>query len=259
VKREATARRLGFRDVASYLAARVRRDGASISAMAAELGIARESVRDLLEAHRLERAELQEERQTLSRAGFDRFATYLTARHATGVTVTAMAAELGHTAAWVRIRARRDGLTALTRPPPQALSRARQRAVDQGFASLEDYVGPRYGVDGVTARQLKAELGLRPEQVARLLDACGMERRDDPDVAERRVLAVVGFDSLAAYAADRHADGVILVQMAGELGRSDGWLARRLRAAGLGDLIGKPGRARVDPPVRRRHRRMAEE
>jgi len=140
----------------------------------------------------LERAELQEERQTLSRAGFDRFATYLTARHAAGVTVTAVAAELGHTAAWVRIRARRDGLTALTRPPPQALSRARQRAVDHGFASLEDYVGHRYGVDGVTARQLKAELGLRPEQVARLLDACGVERRDDPDVAERRCWPLSG-------------------------------------------------------------------
>jgi len=62
------------------------------------------------------------------------------------------------------------------------------------------------------------------------------------------VLAVVGFDSLAAYAADRPADGVTVVQMAGELGRSDVWLARRGGSrGGLGDLIGKPGRARVDP------------
>jgi len=161
--------------------------------------------------------------------------------------VAAMARELGHSTYWVRYRARRDGLEPLTRPPPDALTRARQLAADSGFGQLQDYLRHRYDVDGLTARQLQHQLGLDSRHIARLLDASGAARRHRPDVDEQRALAAVGYDSLAAYAENRHARGYTILAMAAELGRSDIWLARHLRAAHLAHLIGTPGRPRADP------------
>jgi hypothetical protein len=177
-----TAGKLGYRDVADYLHARSAGERKTVSAIAAELGTARASVIKLLEHHQIPRAaqhDSQDERRSVAEHGFDTFADYLTARETTGTTVAAMARELGHSDTWLRARVRRDGLEALVRPKV-AMAAARQYAARRGGQSLPSYVRRRYEVDGLTARQLRGELGLSGRQIAGLLDQAGVARRRDP-------------------------------------------------------------------------------
>jgi transcriptional regulator with XRE-family HTH domain len=253
---DATARKLGYRDIADYLRARSVSQRRTVSAIAAELGVARETVIKLLERHQIPRAaqhDPQDERRTVAKHGFDSFADYLRDRAKAGTTVAEMAGELGHSDTWLRARARRDGLQALIRPK-DTMAAARQYAARRGEQDLVVYVRRRYEVDGRTARQLRAELGLSGQQIARLLDQAGVERRHDPAVNTRRALAEVGFYRLENYIRDRHQRGDSVTAMAAELGRSQPWLAERVRAAGLAHLIRPTGRPYLDPDELARER-----
>ena len=116
-------------------------------------------------------------------------------------------------------------------------------AIDAGFPDLPGYLRHRYEHDKVGSRELHTETGITPHRIAALLTQAGVRRRTDPAYFEQQALAHAGWTgTLADYATNRTTAGWTIQRMSRELGRSDTWLARRLRAHGLGSLIQPPGR-----------------
>lgn len=142
---------------------------------------------------------------------------------------------------WLLIRARRDRLESQLKTTT-ARARTAIVAAEAGFSELGEYLRKRYEVDGLSVMQIRNETGLHNQKVAGLLRAAGTARRDNPATAERAVLDRIGWSgSLADYVIDRDRAGMSIQKMSWELGRSDGWVARRLRAAGHSNLIRPPG------------------
>lgn len=252
-QRDRTVRTLGFPDVPTYFAARCGRDRMTVTAIARELGVARETVYRLFADHRLTPAQQfpgRIEVQAVGRVGFTSFAEYLRVRTGQGATPAAMGRELGHSAQWIRERARRDGLEALVRPRPTAQQRADAAARDAGFLALEEYLHARYSAAGRrTVVTLMKELGVSKSVAQRLLRAAGIDLGASPSRSTQCALANVGFADLAAYAVDRRRRGYSVQRMAEELGHSQPWLVKRLREAGLTHLIPAPGREVIDADV----------
>ncbi|WP_268238039.1 MucR family transcriptional regulator [Nakamurella endophytica] len=245
-QRDARAADLGFLDVASYLRDRHGR-GWSVFKMAAELGSSRQSVTALLaeldlpgpldRQHPIEQA-------ALGRVGHATLFQFLAAQPA-DVGPKQLAAALGHSVPWLKVRAERDGLADRLQPAPTALQRITATAHQAGFDDAGQYLAHRYA-DGATTSELKQETGLHSQQLAALLTAAGVQRRTDPAYVERQTLDGIGYrGSLVDYAATRTSTGWTVQRMSAELGRSDVWLARRLRAHGAGYLIGPPGQRRT--------------
>ena len=235
---------LGFPDLAGYLTDR-HGNGWSVARVSSELGCAREPLNRLLAdlalpkpldpAHPVEVA-------ALARVGHATLAGYLHA-HPPGGSPTRLAAALGHSGPWLQLRARRDGLDHLLKVGPGAEERATSTARQAGFPDLPSYLRHRYEHDRAGSRELHAETGIHPQRVSALLDQAGVLRRTDPAYTEQQALDHAGWKgTLATYATNRTAAGWTIQRMSWELGRSDVWLARRLRSHGLDTLIGPPGR-----------------
>jgi hypothetical protein len=105
--------RLGFPDVASYLADRHVRQHRTVNAMAAEVGLTHHAVESALRRHGLPRmahaatrhAASQRAAQVAARLGFDSITGYVIQRRAAGWTWQAMAAESGQPPSWLRRQA----------------------------------------------------------------------------------------------------------------------------------------------------------
>lgn len=129
------------------------------------------------------------------------------------------------------------------RDRPTAEERATTTATEAGFPDLPSYLRHRYETDGLSTLDIKEQTGLRPVRIAALLTQAGVQRRTDPAHIERQALLHAGWEgTLAGYATSRVAAGWTVQRMSWDLGRSDVWVARRLRAHGLEHLIGPPGR-----------------
>ena len=240
---ELQAQALGFDCLADYLSAR-HAAGKPMTVLSQELQVARETVRGLLAEHGLVTGAdpaAPVERAALARVGHPSLRSYLAAQHAAGATTVATAAGLGHSVPWLQIRADRDGLEHLLTRPLTALERATQAATAAGFDTLTGYLRHRCQTDAVTSRSLQKEFGMQGQMLAGLLRDAGVHRQTAQD-RERLTLQAVGYHDLQTYVLDRTAAGATVEAMSIELGRSDGWLARRMRATGLGHLIGPPGR-----------------
>jgi AraC-like DNA-binding protein len=106
--------RLGFTDVASYLAERHTRQHWTVNSIAAEAGLSNHAVAAALRRHGLARtAHAAKRHQASERAaavaaqlGFGSIAGYVAQRRAAGWTWRAMAAESGQPQSWLRRRAR---------------------------------------------------------------------------------------------------------------------------------------------------------
>ena len=236
---------MGFADLGEYLTARHGAGWPTVK-ISREIGCARGAIADWLAqlalpgplepAHPIEVA-------ALARVGQSTLGAFLGA-HPAGTSPTMLAEALGHSVAWLRIRARRDGMEDRLSVPPTAEQRATELARDAGFADLPGYLRHRYETDGLSTRDIKEQTGLRSVQIAALLTEAGVERRTDPEHIERQALRHAGWEggTLADYATSRVAAGWTVQRMSRELGRSDVWVARRLREHGLDHLIGPPGR-----------------
>ena len=233
------ARALGFAGLPDYLRAR-HAAGWSVSRTSADLEVAREKVARLLAelglpgmldpAHPVEVAALR-------RVDASDLETYLHRQHDAGAPVAVSARALGHSTTWLMIRARRNGLERLVAAGPTAEQRATAAARQAGFSDAASWLVHRRS-RGEGSRALQTDTGLSPQRLAQLLRAGGVA---SPTVAhERRVLAGAGFEDLPAYTRARA--GWTVLRMSRELGVSDLWLARQLRAHDLGHLIGPKGR-----------------
>jgi lambda repressor-like predicted transcriptional regulator len=106
-------RRLGFPDVASYLAGRHLTEHWTVSAIAAEAGLSYHAVESALRRHGLARVAHAAQRHTAQQRadrvaaglGFDSITDYLSARRGAGWTWSAIAAESGQPPTWLRRRA----------------------------------------------------------------------------------------------------------------------------------------------------------
>jgi len=235
------ARELGFAGLEGYLRDR-HAAGWSVLRTSAELAVAREKTARLLAALGLP-GMLDREHPTelaaLRGVGAPDLAAFLRAQHAAGVSVAAMARALGHSAQWLGLRARRDGLAELLVPGLTAEQRAAASARQAGFADAAGWLAHRRA-SGEPSRTLQAQTGLSPQRLARLLRDGGIA--SPTALYQQRVLARVGFTDLASYAHERVEQGWTVLRMSQELGVGDTWLARRLRAHDLGHLIGPKGR-----------------
>jgi len=235
------ARELGFASLEGYLRDR-HAAGWSVLRTSAELAVAREKTARLLAAlglpGMLDR-EHPAEVAALRRVGAPDLAAFLRAQHAAGVPVATMARVLGHSAQWLALRARRDGLAELLVPGLTAEQRAAVSARQAGFADAAGWLAHRRA-SGEPSRTLQAQTGLSPQRLARLLRDGGIA--SPTALYQQRVLARVGFTDLASYAHERVEQGWTVLRMSQELVVGDTWLARRLRAHDLGHLIGPKGR-----------------
>jgi len=234
------ARELGFASLEGYLRDR-HAAGWSVLRTSAELAVAREKTARLLAALGLP-GMLDREHPTelaaLRGVGAPDLAAFLRAQHAAGVPVAVMARALGHSAQWLAVRARRDGLAGFLVPGLTAEQRAAASARQAGFADAAGWLVHRRA-SGEPSRTLQAQTGLSPQRLARLLRDGGIA--SPTALYEQRVLARVGFTDLASYAHERVEQGWTVLRMSQELGVGDTWLARRLRAHDLGHLIGPKG------------------
>ena len=249
---------LGFADITAYL---IDRHGAgdTVSTISAELGCAREPVAALLDelalpgrldpAHPVERA-------ALARVGYPTLADFLLA-HPPGTSPRQLADALGHSVPWMTFRARRDGLADRLAIAPTAEERAITTARQAGFPDMPSYLKHLVETEHYTGGQITDRTGLKAARVAALLEQAGVRRPSNEEQRERQTLDQVGWaGTLPDYVANRDSDGWTLLRMSQELGRSDVWLANRLRQHDAGHLIRPPGH-RQDRPTRKQTPRLA--
>ena len=240
---------LGFTDLTSYLMDR-HGAGISVSRISAELGCARQPVVAVLDelslpgrldpAHPVEAA-------ALARVGYPTLAAFLLA-HPPGTSPKQLADALGHSVPWLTYRARRDGLADRLTIPPTAEQRAGAAAQQAGFPDLPSYLRFLAEIEHCTGGQISRRTGLTAARITTLLDRAGVTRRSNEEQRERQTLDKVGWTgTLTDYVVNRDIAGWSIQRMSQELGRSDVWLARRLRSYGSGDLIRPPGH-RQDRP-----------
>ncbi len=179
------------------------------------------------------------EREALARVGQRTLRAFLMA-HPAGTSPLWLANQLGHSGPWLQSRARRDGLDSRLKTTT-ALERLTATAAAAGYPEPARYLRQRYET-GLTMTQLQKKTGLHSHHVAALLRQAGAVRRDHPAIAERLALDRIGWTgSLGEYDIARDRAGLSIQKMGWELGRSDVWVTRRLRAGGYGHLIRPPG------------------
>lgn len=231
---------LGFEDVPGYLRTR-HGDGWSVARLSAELQVARERVTQLLGELGLPRVMDKDhpvEVAALRRVDAPDLGAFLRRQHASGVALAVSAHRLGHSPAWLLLRARRDGLEHLVAAAPTVEQRAGVAARQAGFTDAAAWLAHRRVHRGESSRALQTDTGLNGQQVARLLQAGGV---GSPTAAHlQHALTTVGWSDLNAYTQER--GGWTVVAMSRELGVGDTFLAQQLRAHDLGHLIRPAGR-----------------
>ncbi len=202
------------------------------------------------------------------RLGFAKLRSYLQAGCDTGVSIPALAAQLGVSDWTVKQALHAQGVVLPARP--QRLARQRRRFTTQriagrvaelGFADVRTYLADRLVRQAWLLADVAAELGAHRATVRRLMHQHGVRRarRTPRELAAgergRRVQAVswqarraarlaeLGFPDLAAYLQRRFVEqGWSIKRMRAELRVGRNWLVAEMARLGFRDSIGSGGR-----------------